>query len=78
MTGPRLAGRPWTAAEEVQLRELTLARVKVGFIAKKLNRSPGAIYARLNSLKKQNQNMPFSSQRRSIPSEPLARENPAD
>ena len=52
MTGPRPAGRPWTPAEEAQLRELIISRVKVGLIAKKLKRSPGAVYARINSLKK--------------------------
>jgi hypothetical protein len=35
MTGPRPAGRPWTPAEEAQLRELIISRVKVGLIAKK-------------------------------------------
>ena len=52
MTGPRPAGRPWTPAEEAQLRELIISRVKVGLIAKRLKRSPGAVYARINSLKK--------------------------
>jgi hypothetical protein len=72
MTGPRPAGRPWTPAEEAQLRELMLARVKVGLIAKKLNRSPGAVYARINSLKTPDRDLAFSSQRRSLPSERLA------
>jgi hypothetical protein len=52
MTGPRPAGRPWTLTEDAQLRELVVSRVKVGLIAKKLKRSPGAIYARVNSFKK--------------------------
>ena len=46
MTGPRPAGRPWTAAEEAQLSELLASGMEVGFIARKLKRSPGAIYAR--------------------------------
>jgi hypothetical protein len=64
MTGPRPAGRPWTPAEEAQLRELIISRVKVGLIAKKLKRSPGAVYARINTL--------FGRQPRSLPSERLA------
>jgi hypothetical protein len=44
MTGPQPAGRRWTPAEERQLRELVLSKVKVRLIAKKLKRSPGAIY----------------------------------
>ena len=52
MTGPHPAGRPWTRAEEAELRELIASKVKVGQTAKKLKRSPGAIYARINSLKK--------------------------
>jgi hypothetical protein len=71
MTGPRPAGRPWTPAEEAQLRELILSRVKVGLIAKKLNRSPGAVYARINSLKKSPHDA-FGRQPRSLPSERLA------
>jgi hypothetical protein len=67
MTGPRPAGRPWTPAEEAQLRELIISRVKVGLIAKKLKRSPGAVYARINSPKK-----PFDRQARPNPSERLA------
>jgi hypothetical protein len=62
MTGPRPAGRPWTPAEEAQLRELIVSRAKVGLIAKKLKRSPGAIYARINSLKKLPRDLPFGAQ----------------
>ena len=72
MTGPRPAGRPWTPAEEAQLRELILSRVKVGLIAKKLNRSPGAVYARINSFKKPPRDIAFGRQPRSLPSERLA------
>jgi hypothetical protein len=68
MTGPRPAGRPWTPAEEAQLRELIISRVKVGLIAKKLKRSPGAAYARINSLKKLPRDLAFGRQARSHPS----------
>jgi hypothetical protein len=71
MTGPRPAGRPWTPAEEAQLRELIISRVKVGLIAKKLKRSPGATYARINSLKKPLLKLAFGRQGRSLPSERL-------
>jgi hypothetical protein len=71
MTGPRPAGRPWTAAEEVQLSELLASGMKVGFIARKLKRSPGAIYARINSVRKTPRDMAFAAQRLSLPSERL-------
>jgi hypothetical protein len=72
MTGPRPAGRPWTPAEEAQVRELILSRVKVGLIAKKLKRSPGAVYARINSLKKPPCDLAFGRQSHLLPSERLA------
>ena len=72
MTGPRPAGHPWTPGEEAQLRALIASKVKVGLIAKKLKRSPGAIYARINSLKKLPRELPFNAQPRSLPSECLA------
>jgi hypothetical protein len=72
MTGPRPAGRPWTPAEEARLRELIISRVKVGLIAKKLKRSPGAVYARINSLKKPPGDLAFGRQSSSLPSERLA------
>ena len=71
MTGPRAAGRPWTPADETQLREL-MSGVKVGLIAKKLKRSPGAVYARINSFKKSSHDLAFGKQPRSLPSERLA------
>jgi hypothetical protein len=37
MVGPRPAGRPWTPAEEAQLRKLIASKVKVVVIAKSLN-----------------------------------------
>jgi hypothetical protein len=61
MTGPRPAGRPWTLTEDAQLRELVVSRVQVGLIAKKLKRSPGAIYARTNSFKKLQRDLVFGA-----------------
>jgi hypothetical protein len=72
MTGPRPAGRPWTLTEDAQLREFVLSRVKVGLIAKKLKRSPGAIYARMNLFKKLPRDLPLSVKSISLPSERLA------
>jgi hypothetical protein len=72
MVGPRPAGRPWTPAEEVQLRELVASKIKVGLMAKQLKRSPGVVYARINSLKKLPPDFLFSAQPRSLPSERLA------
>jgi hypothetical protein len=72
MTGPRPAGRPWTPEEEAQLRELIISRVKVSLIAKKLKRSPGAVYARINSLKKRPRDSAFARRPGSLPSERLA------
>jgi hypothetical protein len=50
MTGPRPAGRRWTAAEESQLGDMLDAGMKVANIARKLNRTAQAIYARLQRL----------------------------
>ena len=72
MTGPRPAGRPWTPAEDAQLRELILSRVKVGLIAKKLKRSSGAVYARINSLQKPPCDLAFGGQSYLLASERLA------
>jgi hypothetical protein len=72
MTGPRPAGRPWTQAEVAQLHELAAAGVKVGLIARKLKRSPGAIYSRINSFKKTPRDQTFDAKRISLPSERLA------
>ena len=41
-------------------------------IAKGLKRSPGAVGARINSLRRQPRDLPFSAQPRSLPSERLA------
>jgi hypothetical protein len=72
MVGPRPAGRPWTPAEEVQLRKLVASKIKVDLIARKLKRSPGAVYARINSLKKLPSDLAISARSRSLPSERLA------
>ena len=72
MTGPRPAGRPWTQAEVARLGELIASDAKVGLIARKLKRSPGAIYSRIRSLKKRPGEIPFKAQRLSLPSERLA------
>jgi predicted site-specific integrase-resolvase len=72
MTGPRPAGRPWTPAEVAQLHELVASGVKVGLIARKLERSPGAIYARISSFKKKRSDLTFDAKRLSLPSERLA------
>jgi hypothetical protein len=66
MTGPRPAGRPWTAAEEAELSEFLASGMKVGFIDRNLKRSPGAIYAHINSVRKTPR-----AQRLSLPSERL-------
>ena len=52
LTGSRLAGRLWTRAEEEQRRELLTAGIKAAAIACNLNRSIGAVYARVSALKK--------------------------
>ena len=57
------------------MRELIIARVKVGLIAKKLKRSPGAVYARINSLKKPPRDLAFGSQPRLLASERMAYAN---
>ena len=72
MTGPRPAGRPWTRAEVAQLHEMIAAGAKVGLIARKLKRSPGAIYARISSFKKTPLDLTFDAKRLSLPYERLA------
>src|ERR1700746_537398 len=67
MTGPRPAGRPWTAAEQLELLQLLASGIKAAAIARKLKRSTGAIYARANVLKKKS-----SIPARSLPSERAA------
>ena len=72
MTGPRPAGRPWTQAEVAQLHELIASGAKVGLIARKLKRTPGAIYTRISSFRKKPRDLSFGSKRLSLPSERLA------
>jgi hypothetical protein len=72
MIGPRPAGRRWTKAEETELRYLLSSGVKVGSIARKLKRSPGAIYARKNSFRKMLRDLAVAQRPRSLPSERLA------
>jgi len=72
MTGSRPASRPWTQAEVAQLHELIASGVKVGLIARKLKRSPGAIYTRISSFEKASRNLSFGAQGFSLPSERLA------
>jgi hypothetical protein len=61
-----------TRAEVAQLRELIASGVKVDLIARKLKRSPGAIYSRISSFKKTPRELSFGAQRLSLPSERLA------
>jgi len=72
MTGPRPAGRPWTRAEVAQLHEMIAAGVKVGLIARKLKRSPGAIYARISSSNQTPRNVTFEAKHLSLASGRLA------
>ena len=60
-----------TQSKGPQSYAYVISRVKVGLIAKKLNRSPGAVYARINSLKKPPHDIAFGRQPRSLPSERL-------
>jgi hypothetical protein len=71
MTGPRPAGRPWTLAEEAELRVLFASGVKVGLIARQLKRSPGAVYARRSLFKKMPRDLTSGAQPRSLPSQRL-------
>jgi hypothetical protein len=71
MTGPRSAGRPWTRAEVAQLHQLIASGVKVRLIARKLKRSPGAIYSRISSFKKTPHELMFDA-KLSLPSDRLA------
>jgi hypothetical protein len=72
MTGPRPARRPWTRAEVAQLHEIIAAGAKFGLIARKLKRSPGAIYARISASKKTPRDLTLDAKRVSLPSERLA------
>jgi hypothetical protein len=72
MTGPRPAGRPWTQAGVARLHRLIASGANVGLIARKLKRTPGAIYARINSFEKMPRDLAFDTKRPSLPSERLA------
>ena len=72
MTGQRPAGRPWTKAEELKLHELIASGVKVGLIARKLKRSPGAIYTRKSSFRKKLLGSALAAPTFLLPSERLA------
>jgi hypothetical protein len=52
MVGPLPAGRKWTSDQEKQLVDLLASGAKGPAIARHLARSTGAIYARINTLKK--------------------------
>jgi hypothetical protein len=51
MTGPQPAGRPWTRADDNQLRVLLNSGMKAGLIAQKMKRTIGAIHSRKSTLK---------------------------
>jgi len=52
MIGPRPAGRPWTPADDDQLRAMLKSGVKAAAIAQKLKRSVAAIQTRKSHFKK--------------------------
>jgi hypothetical protein len=51
MTGPQPAGRPWTRADDNQLRVLLNSGMKAALIARKMKRTIGAIHSRKSTLK---------------------------
>ena len=52
MTGPRPAGRPWTRADDDELRAMLGSGMKVAAIARKMKRTVGAIRTRKSHFKK--------------------------
>ena len=52
MTGPRPAGRPWTRADDDELRALLDSGIKGAEIARKMKRTVGAIRTRKSHFKK--------------------------
>lgn len=52
MTGPRPAGRSWTRVEENLLRDMLDAGPTTEEIARRLARTPVAIYSRVQDLDK--------------------------
>jgi len=71
MTGLPPVGRPWTEAEVARLHELISSGVKVESIARKLKRSPGALYTHMSSFKNP-RDLSFVARRFFLPSERLA------
>lgn len=58
--------------QAAQLHELTASGVKIGSIARKLERSPGAICSHMSSFEKTPRDLRFNAKRLSRPSERLA------
>jgi|HubBroStandDraft_2_1064218.scaffolds.fasta_scaffold655533_1 hypothetical protein len=56
MTGPKPAGRRWTHVEENQLRNMLDARLTAEEIARRLARTPVAIYSRVQYLDRKRRN----------------------
>jgi hypothetical protein len=52
MTGPRPAGDPWTADDDRTLMAMIAAKTPVAVIARKLNRTIGAVQSRRNKLRR--------------------------
>jgi hypothetical protein len=52
MTGLRPTGRPWTLADDHQLRTLLVSGMKHRLVAQKMKRSIGAIQSRIFLFKK--------------------------
>ena len=59
MTGPRPAGRRWTKAEDNELQELLATGKTAREIARKLNLTMAAIYARLQHYRKRPADTPL-------------------
>jgi hypothetical protein len=66
MVGPLPAGRSWSRGEEAELLDMLKSGSKVHTIARKLDRSVGAVYARISALKKR------TARTGSMPSERLS------
>ena len=61
-SGPPKAGRPWTKDEEDKMLQQFDGKVDVKLIAQELNRTPGAIWARLEKVGRiQRKDFPGSS-----------------
>lgn len=85
-SGPPNAGRPWTKDEETRMLQQFDAKIDVKLIAKEMNRTAGAIWARLEKVGRiQRKDYPGStpfppprSGATSEPTEPATKETPAD